>query len=261
MLSARTPRFSGMSQFSVRAGSRRTPSGLGTAALAALGLAAAALPQAAHAQLTPYTTRASFDTAFPGLPEETFEEAHISDSFATFPSPLDSDTSNAVFPQGLTQPGLRITDTGPRSGAADALLAARAGAFGNPSKAVYDNSFGDELFLTFDNGGTQAVGLDLLSFTIPPSSTPVTETATVFSGATMLGFYGPMVSPSGTFFGVSSAGARITGLSITGDNKHARGVDNIAFATPEPSSAADFAVAGLGAAGLILRARKRRPVA
>ena len=226
-------------------------------AIPLLGLAALALATIpAHAQLTSYATRADFNAAFSGLPVETFEAANVGPGTITgIPSPLDNTTSNTVFTTGSIQDGLRIADTGADSGDSKALAVTGAGATTYASKAVYDNFYSDGLTLTFyNNGGVQAVGLDLISYV-----TAATQTVPDYRGATVLGLYPPTVSAKGTFFGVSSGGAPITSLSIAGDDSHTRGVDNIAFggAAPEPATWLPFAFTGLAAATLILKAKRR----
>lgn len=55
----------------------------------------------APAALITYTSRATFNGDFPGLPLEDFEESRVAPSnFGTMPNPLDSSTNNAFFRQG-----------------------------------------------------------------------------------------------------------------------------------------------------------------
>ena len=183
-----------------------------------------------------YSTRTSFDAAFPGLPVETFEAANVGPApWASFPGPLDKFTSNDVFSPGQILDGLRIT-TGVSSISSSNVFVSSAG-FANYTSHAISYRFGDtpgpELAISLYNGNVTALGLDVTS---NPDGHNVT--LELFSSSGSLGSY--VVSNaqgSGTFIGFFSPDP-ILSVQLTGSADF-YGVDNIAFnAVPEPYPAA-----------------------
>src|SRR5689334_14012098 len=74
-------------------------------------------PRSAAAQVTTFTTRASFNAANPGLPLEDFEEATLAPStFGNITGPLNTTSNNIAFVPGDILPGLSLVDNpGPDS--------------------------------------------------------------------------------------------------------------------------------------------------
>jgi hypothetical protein len=215
--------------------------------------------RAARAQLTFFSTRTGFNTAFPGLPVEDFEKARIAAvGISVIANPLDKTTNNAVFHTGEILDGLRITETGAHGGQDIGLVA--PGIFGNPSKTPYNNFAGESLDLTFFNNNVTSAGFDVLD---PVASNNPVNISIFGIGGVLLGTSTVNASLTGAFFGVSSTSV-ITSISILSSNSGLRfeGVDNVAFtrsgtAVPEPSGAA--LLLGLTvSAGIFLRNRNRR---
>jgi hypothetical protein len=219
-------------------------------------------PRAARAQLTFFSTRTAFNTAFPGLPVEGFEKARIGlGGAAVIANPLDKTTNNTVFHTGEILDGLRVSSSGSHGGQELGLLAPNP-IIGNTTVTPYNNFGGDSLDLTFYNNNVTSVGFDVLDAIVSNVPTKIT----IFGiGGVLLGTSTVNDSASGSFFGVSSTNviSRIDVLS-SGPIPIFRiiGVDNVAFtrsgtAVPEPNGAA--LLLGLTtSAGLFLRYRNRR---
>jgi hypothetical protein len=104
--------------------------------LLALGAAAGRAPaQEGGSPLTFYSSEATFDAAFPGLPVEDFGEGVVPAGGATgCPSPLSSTSNNACFLPAQILRGLELLDSTGPSG--DGLALMDAGYFGLPSKSI-----------------------------------------------------------------------------------------------------------------------------
>lgn len=208
----------------------------------ALALACTAAP--APAAVITFASRAAFDTAFPGLPLENFEEARVAaGGFGLMPNPLDSSTSNPIFSPGEILDGLRIrVGTSPFFDPNNMFIAG-PGFATYVSKAVSYNgsdTLPPKMTVEFYNNDVNAFGLDLTS---NPNGNTVM--LTLFSGTTSLGtFTVTNVQGSGTFFGAfnDDLGQPITRLELN-SAMNFFGLDNVAFgpaggggAVPEPSS-------------------------
>src|SRR5690606_36928455 len=105
---------------------------------------------------TVYTNEATFDADFPGLPNETFEEA-TPPGCSAFDGPLNSATNNAWFSPGDILPGLTIT-TNPTT--SPDIFIADTGCFDADSWWIGNNNNTNDLVLQFDPA-VNAVGFDV----------------------------------------------------------------------------------------------------
>jgi hypothetical protein len=223
--------------------------------LAAVALLAAGAGRA-QAGLIFYTDRTTFNAANPGLPVETFEEANVaSGSFVLVNSPINSTTSDAAFPSGISQPGLTISDLGGPSTQGLAVLGAGTIQANPPTtKSVATSTFPAAVDLAFSPTVT-AVGTDVSA--APGPNTPTakeTFEVDVFGPNGLLG-QTTVSEDAGAiaFFGVSTTGGDvISAITLHArSNANSTGVDNIAFGAagvpPAVTEPATLALAGIGA--------------
>lgn len=173
--------------------------------------------------LLTFTSQAEFETAFPGLPKEDFEESPVAAGAFTFcTGPINSSTNQPpnCFVPGDILPGLSIdSDPGhqlPVNGVGfDALTTSSVNLASNPEP--------DIMSISFSGSGVHAVGMDLAAFVAGG-----TYTINVFGSGNVLldTITSPVVSTAETFFGVYSSQNII---KITLDNGANEVVDNIQF--------------------------------
>jgi len=173
--------------------------------------------------LTFFTNRPAFDTAYPGLPIEDFEEATIgAGNVDSIPAPLDEFSNNAYFNPGDILPGIQFQDT-PLT-PPDGLAILGAGFMGNPSINIVANYFVNSFEIVFTDN-VNAVGMDLVSYV--GSGTVNIE---VFGpGSVSLGTTTATASNAGDFWGVFSDSDYIASIVISDTGSGAEGADNVAF--------------------------------
>jgi len=191
--------------------------------------------------LTYYNDRGTFETAYPGLPLEDFNDTLIGPGAITgCPAPFNSTTSNACFAPGTIIPGVNFQDNplnGAGGGSANGLAVLGTGALGNASPTVVANTFVDMFEVTFNAPEPNAVGMDLVDYLSAQTlNITIYDTNDVQIGATT----GLATNNEGSFFGVYSAApiGRITLLAPNSTGDGAEGVDNFSFgvaATSAPS--------------------------
>jgi len=189
-------------------------------------VAALAIAPYVNAGMTFYGTRASFNTAAPGLPIEDFEEARIAPGLGQdMDGNLDKNTNNALFLPGEILDGLRLRENPPEASLGLSILG--AGIASQPSKDVFADYPVDTLDLIFYNNDVTAVGSDLHSAYVADLFN-----ISIFGMGGPLGTTTSSATPGGVFWGVTSTDiiTRINFSSTT--NKSNEGVDNVAFGTP-----------------------------
>jgi len=149
---------------------------------------------------TVYTSRATFDADFPGLPLEDFETNSCA-AIVGFPAPLSSTTSGgACYAIGDIEPGVELRDNplnDDGGGSPSGLVFIPGGTLGALNDAVLANTFIDAFELAFDPP-VSAVGLELGSFT-----SAAVMRVRFFSGATMVHEENlASVGPAGAFLGI-----------------------------------------------------------
>jgi hypothetical protein len=176
-------------------------------------------PLTACCQVAVYDDQTAFETAFPGLPLEDFEESPVAPgAVLACGTVFDSATNDACFATGDILNGIAI------QGVEGGTMAVLGDTFAGSSTINVGPNFGVEtLEIVFPNNDVFAVGMDLLiilgtgtlEITVFGPQDDVLAEATLWSDS------------SGSFFGVSSDRTitRITVLSFTG----AKLVDNIQF--------------------------------
>ncbi|MBN1138616.1 MAG: PKD domain-containing protein [Anaerolineae bacterium] len=180
------------------------------------------LPAAAPDSLTFYYDRGTFDTAYPGLPVEGYENGSMPyGTIDSVPHPLDELSSNAYFDPGDILPGIQFWATADHAVGEIAMLG--EGFMGNPSKTALANWFVDSYRIVFDPP-VQAAGMDLQEI--------------YGSNSCQVDIYGPFgylasdasaCDAAGVFWGVASDAVPIAEIVITSLGGGAEGADNIAF--------------------------------
>lgn len=173
--------------------------------------------------LLTFTSQAEFQTAFPGLPKEDFEESPIgAGTFNLCTGPINSSTNQPpnCFVPGDILPGLSIdSDPGhtvPVVGVGYSTLTAS-------SVTLSSTPLPDVISISFSGSNVYAVGMDLVAFVAGG-----TYTIKVYGSGNVLldTITSPVVSTAETFFGIYSS-QNIT--KITLDNGSNEVVDNIQF--------------------------------
>lgn len=176
-----------------------------------------------------YTSQSEFESAFPGLAKEDFEESTIGDIFGNaFPKPLNSSTGNAYFSPGDILDGLNITTEGTAvSGNELVIVGGNYSTWNNTSKAVSNNSLLNLFTIEFSGSIVNAVGMDLVF-----SSTTGDCVIKIYTNGDMLiETVTQALAVTPTFFGIYST-QPITKITLTktpNDNRVV--VDNIQFGT------------------------------
>ena len=224
------------------------------AAIAVIALMTVAPCVSQGSAITFYTTRASFNTAEPGLPVETFQAANFPKGqlWGTQASPLNASTNYGFFSTGSILPGLTISNLNPLN--TPGLVVYNDGAIQvGGTKSVGTNWYGDTLVLNFAPG-VSAVGTDVFAFSAyPPAQTLAGNfTVNVYNGTTLLGTTNVDVPAAGDFgfVGVSST-TPITSMTLLYiDDEVTTLVDNVAFGSqvdpaPEPPTMVSALTAAL----------------
>ncbi|MHB8790090.1 MAG: hypothetical protein ACYDBT_09445 [Desulfobulbaceae bacterium] len=182
-----------------------------------------AVPTPSTNGLLRFTSQAEFETAFPGLPKEDFEESPVAaGTFTLCTGPLDSSTNQPpnCFVPGDILPGLSIdSDPGhqlPVTGIGFGGLTASSVTLGS-------TPLSDVISISFSGSSVNAVGMDLVAF-----AAGGTYTIKVYGNGNVLldTITSPVVSTAETFFGIYSS-SNIT--KITLDNGSNEVVDNLQF--------------------------------
>ncbi|MEO1085666.1 MAG: proprotein convertase P-domain-containing protein, partial [Acidobacteriota bacterium] len=186
--------------------------------------------------LTTFGDRPSFDAAFPGLPTEDFEQGAVADGASVAcPAPLDAAGDGTCFAAGNLEAGVIYQDA-PGPDGVDGLLLIGDGAFGNVSKILATNAFGDALELVFPEP-LEALGLDLVNLPGPDDALSID----VFTPAgELLGSVSSPSSASGVFWGVSSPDP-IGRVVLRSTINQVEAVDNLSFGVGQFLSLADVA--------------------
>lgn len=179
--------------------------------------------------LLSYTSQNEFESAFPGLAKEDFEESVIGDTgFDAFPRPLNSSTANAYFSPGDILDGLNITTEGSVSPGLELLIA--GGDFSiwnNTSKAVSNTSLFNLFTIEFSGSAVNAVGVDLAFSTTTGDCVIKIYT----NGDMLIETVTQALAATPTFFGIYSI-QPITKITLTKTPNDDRiVVDNIQFGT------------------------------
>lgn len=173
----------------------------------------------AAAAPTLYTSRVTFETAFPGLAVETFQGKNTS---AGCPSPISTDTpSSSCFDQGVLEPGFTIGGT--ESHANDGVVL-NNGATGHFINTSY---YSDTTVLTL-SPPQYVVGFDvhLVGSSGIVLSSGTTATVTAYDG-TMAVISTATVDATG-FFGIRSD-VPVTKVHVFRTGTYAEGIDNLSF--------------------------------
>lgn len=191
------------------------------------------VPTAVPEALTYYATRAEFDTDYPGLPVEGYENGSMAPgTIDDIPHPLDEFSSNAYFDPGDILPGIQFWATVDQP-TDDEIAVLGAGFAGNPDKTAVANYFTDGYRIVFDPP-VQAAGMDLQDLMGSGScQVDIYDTNGYLTSVTST------CDAAGVFWGVASDADPIAELVITDLGGGAEGVDNIAFGD-EPFVYPDF---------------------
>lgn len=184
-----------------------------------------AAPTVTTGGLLHYSSQAEFETAYPGLPVEDFEESTVVTS-GVFAQPLNSGTSNAYFSAGDILPGITITTEGGNNPGVE-LIVTVAGQYGwtNTSKAITNNYETNNLTLDFSTSYTYTVGMDLFM----RSQTSGSIDVNVYTdGNTLVDTVTVTLSSPPTFAGIHSP-VRITKITFQPTTTEFEGIDNIQF--------------------------------
>jgi hypothetical protein len=165
--------------------------------LAKSGYQHAQAPPRPFKSLSFYTDRATFDSDYPGLPNEDFEEATVlPGGVSPCDTPINSQSDDSCFSPGDIVPGVDIQDNPSYSN----MAALGPGFFGNPSKVVGPAAFADFLEIVFTTNETYAAGMLILSNV---AGVPVPIEIYSSDGA-LLGTSSVTPSATGVFWGVGS---------------------------------------------------------
>lgn len=176
-----------------------------------------------------YTSQSTFESAFPDLAKEDFEESTIGDtSGAPFPKPLNSSTGNAYFSPGDILDGLNITTEGiANPGFELAIAGGNFPTWNNTSKAVSNANLLNLFTVEFSGSAVNAVGMDLVFL----STTGDCVIKIYTNGDMLIETVTQALAITPSFFGIYST-QPITKITLTktpNDNKVM--VDNIQFGT------------------------------
>ena len=180
-----------------------------------------------YGQLTVFTDRATFETEFPDLVKEDFEDGNVAPVIqTTCDSPIDENSDDNCFAPGDIEPGVQF--------AADPNIFGMAivGAGGvsntvpinNPTIAAGPNNRNDIFEIIFTTDDVFHVGFDLFDSVLGPASIDIE----VFGPGDVS--LGTSDSPGdGAFWGVSSEAENITRITLNGGHDVGEVVDNVCF--------------------------------
>lgn len=178
-----------------------------------------------------YGERSLFDTAFPGLPLEDFEDGLWADGgVLSCPAPFDATTDNACFAPGGILPGIRFRDdplNDAGGGSPQGLAGLGSGFAGSDSKSLVSNTYVDSFNVDFAPP-VHAVGADLVHF----AGRRQTVEISLFDAADQLiATTQALAGNTGNFWGVYSPQPirRINLFSLASGFDGAEGVDDLAF--------------------------------
>ena len=182
-------------------------------------------PTPAPGGLLQYTSQSDFESAFPLLPKEDFEESPIADgAFAFCTGPIDTTTNQpGCFVPGDILPGISFDNT------THSLWVLGTGYAALTTLSVTFGGGASPLSISFSSNDVHAVGMDLITFngtdtyTVEVYGAGNVLLSTITTGA---------ISTSGTFFGVFSPQpiTKITLLTAIDEV-----IDNIQFGTKTTS--------------------------
>jgi subtilisin-like proprotein convertase family protein len=179
-----------------------------------------------------YKDRALFDSVFPGLPVEDFENGLWADAGVTScPAPFDALTNNTCFAPGGILPGIRFQDNPLNEsggGSPNGLVGVGAGIYGSISKNIVANSFNDSFEIYFDPP-VNAVGMDVTHFTLNDVAVQIVLYDAIVNAP--IATSSVIARNDGSFWGVYSPVpiGRIELHSHLRSIDGAEGVDNVAF--------------------------------
>jgi len=177
--------------------------------------------------LTFYSTRGEFDTAYPGLPIEDYENGSMAfGTIAAIPHPLDQFSSNLYFDPGDILPGIQFWASLTYAGDEIAVLGEQF--LGNPTKTAVANYFTDSYIIEFDPP-VQAAGMDLQDY----AGTGTCQ-IDIYDTNGFLATISSACDAVGIFWGVASDADPITAVVITDLGGGAEGADNVAFGSGAP---------------------------
>jgi len=225
-------------------------------------LLALAVPAAALADITFYTSQTDFETAamnagYVLFEVEDYEECTLPpNSVMALNAPLAPGVPNGPFPSGLTGVSdMRVQSNllagpapQPSPRGVDGLAAISVGFYGASSDGVLSNYFVDSHDLIFDDGAEKvAVGFNPLTLL----GSYRVDVAVYGPGEVLLGTTSTSADEPGSYFLgiVATAGQTIHRINIYDAGGGAEGADNIQTWIPEPASA----ILLLGAFALLRR--------
>jgi subtilisin-like proprotein convertase family protein len=190
-----------------------------------------------------YGDRGVFDSDWPGLPVEDFENTLVpTDSMLACDGPFDSTTDNGCFAPGGILDGIRFQASPDNTGS---LVVLTEGSYGMPSAVVGPVNISANYDILFLGGGVGAVGLDLFD---PLNAQNVIDVYIHGPGDVLLGQTTfPVGATTPTFWGVGSYDQPITRIHTQLQFSSAELVDSVAFgglpiqcgvdwASPSPTS-------------------------
>lgn len=210
-------------------------------------------PMPSHAAVV-FSSRAAFNSAFPNLPTEDFEEANVSaGSVAFFNGPLDSNTSNGVFSAGDILENLVVRDRSFNSGGMNAI---GAGVISGTSKMIGNDqldTFDANTQILFLNNSTNTFGFDMFAARTGGPSAPGRMRVSVLGVTQGVGenYIVDLAEGTGAFFGLHTGDEFVGQIELTflDSPSQVEFVDNISFgnsaAVPEPSSLFLYSTIGI----------------
>ena len=176
-----------------------------------------------HTIVNAFSSRANFDSAYPGAPLEDFEDTLLSDNVVlNFDGPLNSSTNNSAYAPGAIMDGISINAV---INGGDGQLAVLTDGYmvGVPTTMVGANAFVDNTEITFSEDNVMAVAMDIFM----PVAQGDIEITVYGPGGTVQDTDTLTVDADGEFFGIATDEpiSRIV-LSTPGGEL----IDNLSFA-------------------------------
>jgi uncharacterized repeat protein (TIGR01451 family) len=188
------------------------------------------LPADVRGTITVFTSRATFNAAFPGLTLEDFEGGNAAaGGFSVCDAPLDSSgDATCGFAPGELLSGFAVQDN-PIGPSAGSMILLGNGTSLNATNVIVSNTFADSFDIIF-NPPIDAAGMDLHSTPGPGEGPPDVLAVTIFDASDTLIGSDPAAAGSGpgNFWGVSST-TPIRRINILSSSNAAEGIDNLAF--------------------------------